>query len=389
MKLVFLSNYFNHHEKPLSDALFAHPGIEYTFIQTEKMAEERVRMGWGIDTKDIPYVRYFDDDPEGNRDLVMNADCVIFGGVDDESYIMPRLEARRLTLRYQERIYKEGQWKFISPRGLRKKYHDHTRFKNDPVYLLCAGAYVASDFSLIHAYPGKKYVWGYFPEFIEHDIDALISSKEENELLWTGRMIDWKHPDAALKSALYLKEKNISFHLTMAGGGELEDSLKQFVTDNGLDKFVTFTGFLKPAEIRTLMEKASVYIFTSDEKEGWGAVVNEAMNSGCAVVASHAAGAVPYLLRHKDNGLVYKSGRQKELDFYLENLLEKNELRCRLGKNAYHTIAGKWNASYAANRLADWLGDRKETSVEKIPSPMDIAECISPGKGYDFAHRNL
>ena len=105
MKLVFLSNYFNHHEKPLSDALFAHPGIEYTFIQTEKMAEERVRMGWGIDTKDIPYVRYFDDDPEGNRDLVMNADCVIFGGVDDESYIMPRLEARRLTLRYQERIY--------------------------------------------------------------------------------------------------------------------------------------------------------------------------------------------------------------------------------------------------------------------------------------------
>ena len=389
MKLVFLSNYFNHHEKPLSDALFAHPGIEYTFIQTENMAEERVRMGWGIDTKDIPYVRYFDDDPEGNRDLVMNADCVIFGGVDDESYIMPRLEARRLTLRYQERIYKEGQWKFISPRGLRKKYHDHTRFKNDPVYLLCAGAYVASDFSLIHAYPGKKYVWGYFPEFIEHDIDALISSKEENELLWTGRMIDWKHPDAALKSALYLKEKNISFHLTMAGGGELEDSLKQFVTDNGLDKFVTFTGFLKPAEIRTLMEKASVYIFTSDEKEGWGAVVNEAMNSGCAVVASHAAGAVPYLLRHKGNGLVYKSGRQKELDFYLENLLEKNELRCRLGKNAYHTIAGKWNASYAANRLADWLGDRKETSVEKIPSPMDMAECISPGKGYDFAHRDL
>ena len=64
MKLVFLSNYFNHHEKPLSDALSAHPGIEYTFIQTEKMAEERVRMGWGIDTKDIPYVRYFDDDPE-------------------------------------------------------------------------------------------------------------------------------------------------------------------------------------------------------------------------------------------------------------------------------------------------------------------------------------
>ena len=46
------------------------------------------------------------------------------------------------------------------------------------------------------------------------------------------------------------------------------------------------------------MEKSHIHLFTSNHLEGWGAVVNEAMNSGCAVVANREAGAVPYLIEH-------------------------------------------------------------------------------------------
>ena len=34
------------------------------------------------------------------------------------------------------------------------------------------------------------------------------------------------------------------------------------------------------------MEKADIFLFTSDRREGWGAVANEAMNSACALVVS-------------------------------------------------------------------------------------------------------
>lgn len=51
---------------------------------------------------------------------------------------------------------------------------------------------------------------------------------------------------------------------------------------------------MKASEVRSYMEKADIYLFTSDFNEGWGAVLNESMNSGCAVVASHAIGSVPF-----------------------------------------------------------------------------------------------
>ena len=51
MKLVTVSNYINHHQIPLSDALDQalkqrEDGSSYTFIQTEPMEEERRKMGW-------------------------------------------------------------------------------------------------------------------------------------------------------------------------------------------------------------------------------------------------------------------------------------------------------------------------------------------------------
>ena len=46
MKVTFISNYINHHQIPLSDELYQIWGEDYTFIQTEPMEEERIKMGW-------------------------------------------------------------------------------------------------------------------------------------------------------------------------------------------------------------------------------------------------------------------------------------------------------------------------------------------------------
>ena len=45
MKIVFLSNYFNHHQKPLSDALFCRCE-DYRFISTKEMSAEREALGY-------------------------------------------------------------------------------------------------------------------------------------------------------------------------------------------------------------------------------------------------------------------------------------------------------------------------------------------------------
>ena len=371
MKTAFVSNYINHHQIPFCDEMYRLLEGEFTFVQTQPMEEERVRMGWH-DEERPSYVKCWYEEPEDCHRLVMECELVLFGGTDEESYIRERLQAGKPVIRLSERLYKTGQWKAVSPRGLRKKYIDHTCYRKASVYLLCAGAYVPSDFHIVRAYPGKMYCWGYFPETRQYDIESLFAGKgwqdisEDQQtaqeggeaarlpyLLWAGRMIDWKHPELALETAAYLKRQGLSFHLEMVGDGELRQQLEEQRRRCGLEEQVSFSGSLPPEKVRMRMEQANIYLFTSDRKEGWGAVANEAMNSGCALVADHMIGAIPWLVAHGENGLVYQDGRASELFRMTESLVRDNEACRRLGRNAYHTIVETWNAKNAAESLIE------------------------------------
>ncbi len=390
MKVTFVSNYINHHQIPLAEELYAVLGEEYRFIQTEEMEEERVRMGWNARTESLPYLlKYYEKETECKA-RIADSDIVVFGGTDDESYIAGRLEAHKPVIRCSERLYKEGQWKAVSPRGLCRKYLDHTRYRKRQVYLLCAGAYVPSDFHLVRAYPGKMFRWGYFPPFVKQDPDALFRQKQKNpvpRILWSGRFLDWKHPLDALFLASRLKQEGLDFELVMIGGGELEMQIKEKMEKEGLADTVRLTGFLEPREVRKEMEQADIFLLTSDYREGWGAVLNEAMNSGCAVTANIAAGASPYLVRHGQNGFLYKNKDRESLCAHVRYLLQHPDVRMRLGQNAYKTIANTWNAKEASKALLllcrRILGEEKPALPECGPG--SLAPVISERGMYDAA----
>ncbi len=395
MTLTFVSNYINHHQIPVSNELCRLLGEGYAFVQTEPVEEERLRMGWQDESGKLPYLKLFYEEPEECRELIMDSDVVVFGGTDEESYIQPRLEAGKLVLRYSERIYKSGQWRAVSPRGLKKKYEDHTRYRKAPVYLLCAGGYVASDFHLVRAYPEKMLKWGYFPatrRFEGQEKEALLDKHKEGavSLMWAGRFIDWKHPELPVLLAEHLKKAGYRFHLSMVGGGEMEEEIRRMILDRGLESEVALCGYLQPDKVREMMERTEVYLFTSDYKEGWGAVLNEAMNSGCAVLASHAIGAAPFLLKNGENGLVFESGNLRDMEEKAEILLRSAEKRWGLGKAAYETIVREWNAEKAAGRLVELAerlsgnlgddGDFKDLAYGE--GPLSTAEVIAPRKMY-------
>lgn len=100
-----------------------------------------------------------------------------------------------------------------------------------------------------------------------------------------------------------------------------------------------------------IWSKQIFFLFTSDFNEGWGAVLNESMNSGCAVVASHAIGSVPFLIKNGVNGLIYQDGNKEHLEMQVCSLLDDEKYRRQIGKKAYETIADMWNAENAAKRL--------------------------------------
>lgn len=396
MKLTIVSNYINHHQIPMSNELYQKLGVNFAFIQTSPMEEDRVRMGWGNEVSAIPYLKLYYEEEERCARLIMDSDVVVFGGVEDESYIKPRLQAGKIVIRASERLYREGQWKSISPRGRKKKYEDHTQYADAQVYLLCHGAYVASDFDIVHAYPDKKYVWGYFPAVNTYNMDTLFfrklhydqSGNPEVRILWAGRFLKLKHPEYAIKVARYLERQHISFHLDMVGGGELEEPLKVLVANWHLEQRVTFYGFQPPQNVRRFMEESDIFLFTSNYMEGWGAVLNESMNSACAVVAGSGIGAVPVLIKHGQNGFVYKNGHFKEFRELVLQLCKDSELRKRMGINAYQTMIGEWNPKEAADRLYRFCeGLLNGKVIPEKEGPLSPAPLIAPREGYAYTRK--
>ncbi|MCR5094118.1 MAG: glycosyltransferase [Lachnospiraceae bacterium] len=364
MTLTFISNYINHHQIPFCEACHAALGDGFTFVETEPMEEERRSMGWDAGEKP-PYVIRAYETPELAEKKVLEADIALFGWAQREDLIRRRMAAGRPTVRVSERIYREGQWKMISPRGLMHKYGEHIRYRRKPLWLLAVGAYTASDFALLHAYPDRMYRWGYFPPRIE-----AASAAGENDpaepvrILWAGRFLPLKHPDYAILAAKYLKEHGIPFRLTVVGDGEMRGTLENEARKMHVAEDITWTGFLTPAETRGQMQKSDVFLFTSDHLEGWGAVVSEAMDAGLAVLAGSEAGGPVTLIRPGENGLLYDRNDADDLCRRLGKLLTTpGEVR-RLGRAARETIDTAWNAEEAARRF------------------MEFCDCILNGKPY-------
>lgn len=386
MKTVFISNYINHHQIPFSDALYRRLGDDYHFIQTEAMEEERVKMGWALDASTIPYVVFADREEERCRRLVEDADLVLAGWTKRTDLFLPRLSSGKLTMRISERIYREGQWKAISPRGLFAKYQEHVRFRKQPVYLLCAGAYVASDFSLIHAYPDRMLKFGYFPPLRTYEGDELFEKKKSDcmQIVWAGRMISLKHPEFAVRVAKELKKDGHSFHIHFIGSGPMEAALKAEVEADGLTQNFTFYGFLKPDEVRDVMERCRIHLFTSNYLEGWGAVINEGMNSGCCVVANAQIGAVPFLIRDGINGVVYQNGSYEAFSARVKQLFAYPQNVDAMGRAAYETIAEEWNPEHAAQACLHLYESWKNNAV-KLPEsgPFSKAPRLPARWKYD------
>jgi glycosyltransferase involved in cell wall biosynthesis len=378
MKVTFYSNFMNHHQLPFSLAMDRLTGGKYTFVATEPIPQERLDMGYRDMNKQYPFILTTydsDENAEKAKALALDSDVIITGSAP-EMYTRMRVEQGKLTFRYSERIFKGGFWNWRTPGRIAKYTSRHAKYRNAPLYMLCTSAFAAADYSMTGAYLNKTYKWGYFPEVKLQDTDALMrkkiaASRQGSEqprvsLLWVARLIGLKHPEAAVLLAEKLKKNGYRFNLNIIGNGPMERQLKDMIRDRNLVDCVQMLGAMSPDEVREHMEASDIFLFTSDSNEGWGAVLNEAMNSGCAVVASHAVGAVPFLIRDGENGLIYRSGDDDSLYERTARLIDDPKLRDKLGRNAYRTLADTWNAETAAERflqLAQALRDGKSPDL--------------------------
>jgi len=392
MRITFFSNFLNHHQLSFCIEMYNLIGENFKFVATEPIHEERLKMGYEDMSNMYPFSLNTYSNSENYLEgikLGNESDVVIIGAAPD-IFIKNRLIDNKLTFRYSERIFKKGQWRVLNPRNFVSLFFKHTQYRNKSLYMLCASAYTACDFALINAYKDKTYKWGYFPAVKEFDLDKLFLKKNNSvpKILWVGRLLKLKHPEHVIKLANELNKHGYNFTIDIIGTGVMEEYIKNLINKYNLDDKVKIYGFMSPDMVREHMEAANIYLFTSDYNEGWGAVLNESMNSGCAVVASHAIGSVPFLIKHEENGLIYKNGNLQQLYECVKKLLEDSSLCDKIGKAAYITLSKVWNAKIAVDRIIK-LSDSllKGEKVYFKDGPCSKAKIIKQNVMYTYITR--
>ena len=95
------------------------------------------------------------------------------------------------------------------------------------------------------------------------------------------------------------------------------------------------------------------------------------MNSGCGVISSQGPGATGFMIKHKENGLVYNFRSFNSLYKNVKLLFDDIDFCEKLGMNAYDTIINTWNAETATRnlmKLLENLSDGADTPIKDGPA---------------------
>lgn len=379
MKLVFYINYLNHHQVALTDELYRCLGNTFACICTQPKNLNELKGG-----KDYSLRSYHINatDSQEMYELALSyareADVCIFGA-DSIEFAVERARNNKSGISFEvgERWFKKGFINMFSPRFIKWIYCYYRYFRHGNFYRLCASAYAAKDVQSVGAYINRCFKWGYFVEsshYMSHSSDYNepedTSCQRQIRIMWCARYLNWKHPELPVKLAAILKQRGYDFVIDMFGSGVKLDATKKLAERLRVADFVRFPGNRPNEEVLSEMRRHDIFLFTSDRNEGWGVVLNEAMTSGCAVVASDEIGAVPYLIRDGINGRIFKSRDLDSLENAVVNLLDNPAHRKIMAQNAMSSINEVWSPSNAISNLLQL--------VKSIDEPDCVVNLLGP-----------
>lgn len=364
MHFLSCAGELNHHGKYMCDAIYEILGEDFKRITTQKVDQERINLGYKENAQTPYNIEKINVGINEIKEIVSWCDVMDFGAAPEE-YLEEAVRQNKVVFIRIERLLKEGVWKLFVPTVLFKYYRKYIRYRNNPnVYFLCVSAYAAADLNKIGIRGDRVLQWAYCPEFI-NNLDEKTDDTEKLQLLWCGRMIDWKHPEMAVEIAKELKKRNIKFELKMIGDGNKIDEIKSLIKKYSLNNEVRVYGAVESKSVREYMEKADIFLATSDRNEGWGVVINEAMNSRCAVFATNDMGAVPILIENEKNGFYIKQGSEAMCAVQIEKLAKNRELLEKIKNNAFLTIKNKFTPEVYASRFVQIADDALKGNVRK------------------------
>uniref|UniRef100_A0A7C4GDY3 Glycosyltransferase family 1 protein n=1 Tax=candidate division WOR-3 bacterium TaxID=2052148 RepID=A0A7C4GDY3_UNCW3 len=174
------------------------------------------------------------------------------------------------------------------------------------------------------------------------------------QLLFVGRLVERKGVPFLVEAAALLRA-DVPLHLNIVGTGPEEPALRTLVSERGIEKQVTFHGFVSAPELERLYRQCDVFVLpavydSKGDTEGLGVVLIDAMSHRKPVVASGIGGIVDLVIDGR-TGIAVPPADPPALAHALRRVLTDAELSRRLGDAGYEHIRRNYSWPAIIERL--------------------------------------
>jgi glycosyltransferase involved in cell wall biosynthesis len=376
--LTIWMNIPSFYQNDLFEALAASGQVELQVIFARNVPQDRVNLGWTIPATDRSY-RFLNE-----RSPVLDAIRIawrhrrrlhIVNGIWAEPAFAAALSVLRLT-GAQYAVYAEAP----DPRPTSGHFKRTLKMtfgrwiaRNARASVLAISHYARHFYSALGFADERIYEFGYFRAGYVPSDNGIKSGKTGVEVFFVGQLVERKGIDLLVAAVQPLFGAYPELHLTLVGDGIERAVLEQSVRDAGCQNRIVFEGMLSSDRVRERMANADALVLPS-RWDGWGVVVNEAFSVGIPVIVSDACGAAD-LVRHGENGYVFRSGDVQSLRECLRRFVDSAANRTRL-----RAVAAETGLSISSDAVAPYL-------VKCLRHMMDRCadKPVPPWKGQGFS----
>jgi glycosyltransferase involved in cell wall biosynthesis len=174
------------------------------------------------------------------------------------------------------------------------------------------------------------------------DTNFFIPAEEKEwkdpYVLYTGRLSPEKGLLDLIESAKYMCQDYPETKFVIIGRGPLERRLRKLVHNLNLNKSISFLGYMNQNTLVKYYQNAMVYVLPS-YIEGLSTTLLEAMSCGIPTIATNIA-ANSEVVVDNETGILVPPGDSKALTDAIIYLLENEDIRESMGKNARKKVEG-------------------------------------------------
>lgn len=323
MRIVFWQNCLSPHQLPYIAHLMDDERIdEVVVVADEDVSEERKKMGWNVGNypglERCGIVVHPDDGEIRSLFEQRQEDSWhFFSGIHGFPYLFHCLE---ISLAYN---VKRGMitelpntFAFGRKNGKPLWLHRFRFFMQDRYYAKHMDKVFAMGKRAVKYFQSVNSSWIVYPfMYCTQPLEGtcFYVGQGPTKFIFVGSLSYRKAPMVLSCSLASCLKENKAFDgiLTYIGDGVLRQQLEEYIKDNSLKDHVVLAGFQSQTEVPKWLINNDILVLPSIY-DGWGAVVNEALQAGLYVVCSDACGAAD-LLKDERLGKVFHAGDTMQL----------------------------------------------------------------------------